>query len=399
MTDAERKKIILIVAATAAVVIAAVALILVFRGMNKTAEAPDAPPENENTENLPQQDDEGDEPDADDKQEEDPPVSEPDEEDPTEEPPVEEPQGPVNPLTGLPVEEDISQNRPWAVMINNISKATPQAGIGAADVIIEAPVEGGITRFMALYQDMGDLQEIGPIRSSRPYYINIAMSFDAMYIHAGGSNDAYAALKSTGIDRIDGTNGSGETFHRDEWRRKNKGSEHSLMLDVPLIDGYAEKHGFRLTHGEDYAAPFTFDDTVERTGETANSVSVRFYGGETKLTGFAYDPETKLYTASQFKTAMTDSTTGEAVKVRNIITVRTSISVIPGDDAGRLRATLSGAGEGQYIVDGVAMNIKWSRESDTSQWVFTQEDGTPLTLATGVTYIILLPTSGTVELG
>ncbi len=398
MTAAEKRKRVVAAAVAAAAVFAVVVLVLVFRGRNGAPEAPDTPSVDGDAQKEPAEGEKGDAPLSDGKQEHVPPAGDaPVEEEPPEEPPAED--GPVNPLTGLSTEEDISKNRPWAVMINNLSRATPQAGIGAADVIVEAPVEGGITRFMALYQDLGDLQEIGPIRSSRPYYINMAMGFDAMYIHAGGSGDAYATLKSTGIDRIDGTNGSGETFHRDEWRRKNRGLEHSLMLDVPLVGGYAEKHDFRLTHGEDYTAPFAFDDGAERTGETANAVSVRFYGGSTKLTSFAYDPETKLYTPSQFDAVMTDASTGEAVKVRNIITVRTSISVIPGDDAGRLRATLSGSGEGQYIADGVAADIKWSRASETSQWVFTMEDGSPLTLGTGVTYIILLPQSGTVELG
>ena len=399
--DAEnRRKLLILIVSVAAVAIAAAVLVLVQRGMNDTPDAPDTPTfgaEGENTSdenqgNTPPVDSKPEDPPAGD----DPPAqTEPPVED---DPPVEEYTGPVNPLTGLPTEEDISANRPWAVMINNLSKAVPQAGIGAADVIVEAPVEGGITRLMALYQDMGDLAEIGPVRSARPYYVNIAVGFDAMYIHAGGSDDAYRTLKNTGIDRIDGVNGSGETFHRDAWRRKNRGYEHSLMLDVPLVDGYAEKHKFRTAHKEGYAAPFTFDDTEVRTGDTANNVEVRFYGGSSKLTSFAYDTETKLYTVSQYNAKMTDSVTGEAVTARNIIAVRTKISVIPGDDAGRLQAVLAGSGEGVHICDGVARNIKWSRASDTSPWSFTLEDGTPLTLGSGVTYILLLPTNGTLEL-
>ncbi len=327
------------------------------------------------------------------------PATQPEETTAPTEPPVEEYTGPVDPLTGLPTQEDISANRPWAVMINNLTKAVPQAGIGKADVIIEAPVEGGITRLMALYQDMGDLAEIGPVRSARPYYVNIAVGFDAMYIHAGGSDDAYRTMKNTGIDRIDGVNGPGDTFHRDAWRRKNRGYEHSLMLDVPLIDGYAERYNFRTAHKDGYEAPFAFDDREERTGDAAESVEIRFSGGSSKLTSFAFDAQTKLYTVSQYGAVMTDSLTGSAVTVRNVITVKTDITRIPGDSEGRLQAVLAGSGEGLHICDGVARSIRWSRASDTSPWSFTLEDGTPLTLGSGVTYIVLLPKNGTVELG
>ena len=171
------------------------------------------------------------------------------------------------------------------------------------------------------------------------------------------------------------------------------------MLDVPLIDGYAERYNFRTAHKDGYEAPFAFDDREERTGDAAESVEIRFSGGSSKLTSFAFDAQTKLYTVSQYGAVMTDSLTGSAVTVRNVITVKTDITRIPGDSEGRLQAVLAGSGEGLHICDGVARSIRWSRASDTSPWSFTLEDGTPLTLGSGVTYIVLLPKNGTVELG
>ena len=112
--------------------------------------------------------------------------------------PVEEPEPePVypyfNPLTGEGLMEDISARRPVAVMLNNLEKALPQLGVGQADVIYEIVAEGGITRMMALFQDVEGAGNLGSIRSARDYYVNLACGHDAIYVHAGGE----AALKLT----------------------------------------------------------------------------------------------------------------------------------------------------------------------------------------------------------
>ena len=113
-----------------------------------------------------------------------------------------------NPLTGMPCSVDYSNSRPMAIMINNIKKATPQAGISNAEIIYECSVEGGITRLMALVCDYANLPEIGSVRSSREYYLDIAQSHDAIYTHCGGSEKAYSEINVRKIDNIDGVNGS-----------------------------------------------------------------------------------------------------------------------------------------------------------------------------------------------
>ena len=93
-------------------------------------------------------------------------------------------------LTGEYVDEAIGRRRPVAVMLNNIQAAIPQAGISNAGVIYEAPVEGGITRLMAVMEDYDNLEKIGSMRSCRDYYIFYAAGFNAIYVHYGQS--AYA---------------------------------------------------------------------------------------------------------------------------------------------------------------------------------------------------------------
>ena len=100
-------------------------------------------------------------------------------------------------LTGLPVDEP-SALRPYACMINNIIYAQPQVGTSKAAWIYEVEAEGGITRMIAVFSDMDDIPNMGSIRSVRPYYLSIARSYDAILVHAGGSEAAYSDLASSG---------------------------------------------------------------------------------------------------------------------------------------------------------------------------------------------------------
>ncbi|HBD86903.1 MAG TPA: DUF3048 domain-containing protein, partial [Clostridiales bacterium] len=83
----------------------------------------------------------------------------------------------TNPLTGEGMDEDISGNRPWAIMINNLDKALPQCGVSQADIIYEIPAEGGVTRMMAIFSDISDVEAIGSMRSIRPYYADVGLSY------------------------------------------------------------------------------------------------------------------------------------------------------------------------------------------------------------------------------
>lgn len=297
----------------------------------------------------------------------------------------------TNPLTGLGTEEDLSDYKPYAVMLNNIKKATPQVGLSQADMIFEIPVEGNITRLMGIYQSFKDAEVIGSIRSARPYFIDIARSFDAIYIHAGGSDDAYKSLKSSGLTYIDGVNGTGATFFRDQNRVETMGTEHSLMLDVPTVEPYLTGKQISLRHSEGYTAGFTFAEPENRTGWPATDVEVVF--NSSKSTFFEYDSATKQYLVSQYDKPMTDGATDGQLAVRNVIVLKVRISRIPGDSENRLRATLTGSGNGTYMCDGIYQQITWSRASDTAQFVFTDENGEELKLAPGVTYFAIVPSS------
>lgn len=404
------KKIAIAAAAVVAVVAAVVAIVLTVGSMNRRNDTDDL---TDATQPPPVTDDLGedkpDEPPVDEPPVDEPPVDEPPaDEPPADEPPVDEPPAdeppepkiPTSPMTGIELAEDISVKRPWACMFDNIRNATPQTGITAADIIFEALAEGGVTRLMGIFEDFDDMEILGGVRSSREYFAEMAYGLDAIYIHGGGSPGAYDFMIDNRMDRLDGVNGPGETFHRDEYRRTHMGMVHSLVVETNELEDYVVKYGLRRDHYEGYVSPFTFNDDEERTGDRAVTVTARFGSAKSaKATGFTYDPDTKQYLVSQYNAYMGDTASDDTVKVRNIIALFTKMNVISGDDKGRREAELTGTGTGKFIVDGVARDITWSRATRDTFFTFTYDDGAPVNLGTGKTYILIMPTSAVVELG
>ena len=174
-------------------------------------------------------------------------------------------------LTGLPVEsEDASVRRPVAIMINNIKKALPQYGISEASIIFEALAEGGITRLLAVFDDLSDIPQIGTIRSARPYYLDFAESVDAIYVHIGGSPEAYSQIKSRKIDSFDLIEGKNNSMYwRDKQRISQSGYEHSVFTSGERILEKIEETGMRTERDTSYGNAFNFsgDAVYEGCGD------------------------------------------------------------------------------------------------------------------------------------
>ncbi|MBP8639484.1 MAG: DUF3048 domain-containing protein [Oscillospiraceae bacterium] len=303
----------------------------------------------------------------------------------------------TNPLTGETIDSDISANRPYAVMLNNIKVALPQCGISKADILYEVLAEGNITRFEAIFSDLNGVGAIGSMRSSRPYYIEIALSFDAIYVHAGGSEQAYSDISSKGVDNIDGVRGaySGEIFYRDPNRMKY-GTEHSLFTSSDKVTEYTSKLGYESQHDGsfDYGLEFTETPDMGSSATAASTVNVSFEG--IKDTSFTYSSDTGLYTGAEYGSDLMDGTTNEAVKFKNLLVLYADTKIL--DDYGRRAVDLEGSGTGHFICNGVTIPIKWSHSGTGSSFTYTLADGTPLKLAVGKSYIAIVPTGSTITM-
>lgn len=315
------------------------------------------------------------------------PTPEP-EESSTEEPlsVVEEAPAPfTNPLTGEPTETDISANRPVTAMLNTIKQALPQSGNSAADMLIEVPEEGGITRVMGIYQDLTDVGNIGTIRSTREYYLYLTMGLDAILVHAGCSDTAIELLDETGYETLDFMS-HGSLYWRDSWRKENVATEHSLYTSSDKIQSYlADTTSIRTQHEEGFSYPFTFTaDGTPQEGQSAVDVSVSF--SSYKQTEFLYDEETGLYNVLAYGEPYMDETTDTQVAVTNVIIIPTTQTTI--GDTTLQRFDLS-SGEGYFACGGKYVPIRWEKGDTFECLRFFHTDGTPLDLGVGKSYICI----------
>ena len=324
------------------------------------------------------------------------PIVKPEPEPEPEPEPVYVPSG-TNPLTGLPMEEEYEDLRPISIMLNNSKDAQPQLGVSQADIIYEIPAEGGIPRMLGVFQTVEGVETIGSVRSSRPYYIEAALGHDAIYVHAGGSFDAYEDLANWGVANMDGVHGGkdAQAFWRDSNRKANLGYEHSLVTSGEKILEYLINGPYRTTHKEGYAYPQTFvEDGTPASGTDASQVTVKFSNYKTGT--FDYDAETGLYLVSQYGKAHTDGNTGEQLGVTNLLVLETAISIISGDTEGRLNVRMTGSGKGTFFCGGKAVEIQWSKADRSSPFTYSLADGTPLPLGQGKSYVcIISPKSST----
>lgn len=295
-----------------------------------------------------------------------------------------------NPLNGEPLSE------PWsgqvtAVMINNLRDALPQCGIGSADVFYEIEVEGDITRCLALFTDLSDVGVIGPIRSARTAFNSVAVSFDAPLIHCGGSQGLalsarYGATMDTiaNWEHIDQTY-NGDYFYRDTDRYKNGYSwEHTLFSTGELLQKAMNAKGYNTPTDKSFGLEFSDEAAVN--GSPATEITVKFKFG--KPSTFKYNAEKKEYTYFQHNREHIDGDTGEVVTFKNVIAIYTN-QWYHTDGKHKFYDTI-GSGDGYAAIDGQIVPIKWSRDSLRDSYTYTLEDGTPLVLGVGSTYVALV---------
>ena len=283
----------------------------------------------------------------------------------TEPPPVD-----TNPLTGEALEA-VNDSRPVAIMINNLSKAVPQCGISQADILYEIVAEGSVTRFMAIFSDLSKVGVIGPVRSVRPYFYRVAQHYGAILSSAGGSDEAIDLIKKAGYNYLNGIAGAGNAFYRDQWRRENRGFEHSLMTTGEKLMKAAEKAGIKTTmEDRDYGFHFTAEPMT--AGEDASELTIWFYKNGKKTT-MRYDAETGLYAMSQHGAASVDGNDDSPICFRNVVVLEANTKV--KDKKGHLEVQTTGTGTGYYARDGKLVEIKWSRESNSADFVYTDAQG------------------------
>ncbi len=302
----------------------------------------------------------------------------------------------INPLTGLGSKKDLYSTRPVAIMINNLWSALPQEGIDDCDIMYECLVEGGITRLMVLKSDYEDLEKIGSVRSCRHYYLDLAQNYDAIYVHAGASDQGFIEISERGINNLNGVNMYlPGMFFRDEERLKTMSYEHTLMTTGEgIVKGITQKR-YRTELKDEFKNKDAFSFTEYGTkrilgGEEATSVLLPYSKYQTAR--FDYDRETDAYYRYQFEDVPhIDGTNGKQISFTNVLVLFCNV-VSLHDTAGHLDITTENEnGEGYYISGGRCEEIRWSKPTEDSPTKYLDMDGNELVMNRGKTFISIFP--------
>ncbi len=295
-----------------------------------------------------------------------------------------------NLLTGWAnLSEKAIGKRPVAVMVNNVEDALPQYGISQADVIFELPVEGDLTRLMAMYADYTKVPDICAIRSCRYYYPAIAKGFDAFYVHWGIDQTVTSYVKGIQPDKYDGLSNDGGLFGRDSARRSAGYSlEHTGYFKgtkfASVVEGSGDRVGLKDAK-KGTAFQFTdYGTLVTPTGGACNTVAIRFGACNSK---FTYNAKTNTYLKSMNGHKHVDGKTGEQLSFTNVFVLETSISVRDSVGHKNINWQGSGSSRGYYISNGAVQRIRWSQSNESSYLKFYDESGKELEINRGKSYI------------
>jgi hypothetical protein len=328
---------------------------------------------------------------------------------PSEAPPATEPpptQVPA-PLTGLLVSPEVAAQHPIAVMVDDQFYARPQSGFNSAAIVWHAPAEGGIPRYMLIFQDEV-APEIGPVRSSRLYYIQWAAEWNSLYVHAGGSPQAIRRLNRSGhgewvwnADQFKWGTGAASCAGIQGcflWRTTERFPPHDVYTDGKHLRRLADRVG-----AEDADAPiapaWTFGaDKAAELRPDGGLIRVNF--PDVTIT-YRYDAETNSYQryVGVSRTPQVDPGDGEVVAPKNVVILRMQFGPLRDNQThGRLEAHNIGKGVAYISTGGVTIKGEWRKKSATAPTLLFDQAGNPITLTAGQTFIEVIQTSYTFKI-
>ncbi len=286
-------------------------------------------------------------------------------------------------LDGVYVAPKNSNYRINAVMIENHSAARPQASLNQASIVYETLAEGGIPRFMALYSHYGDLGLIGPIRSTRPYFLRWAAEYGAAIVHAGGSPDAQELLKKLGLRNIEGLKDpTAKYFFRLGY------GVHSLFTDGKLLaQANAQYKYVKPTYR---SWKYINDPPLAKRRTGKHGATVNLGAGVRYIIGYEYDRRRNVYLRSTGGKPHYDRITKQQLWAKNVI-----IQFVPKervlDNKGRLDLKVVGSGRGVLLQNGYAITITWRKPSTRGRTIYRALNGREISLNRGSTWITVVP--------
>ncbi|CAN5170399.1 DUF3048 domain-containing protein [soil metagenome] len=261
-------------------------------------------------------------------------------------------------LNGALVAEGSEALRPLAVMIENHVDARPQSGLSRASVVYEATAEGGITRFMALFNDPRTSVRVGPVRSARPYFVDFATEYKAFYAHVGGNATALDQIKATGVYDLDQF-GLGEPTYKRDFSR-NVATEHTMYSGTDKLWNAATTIKKWGTNAEYESWKFT-DDGDAKLRPATQSITVNF-STPSFLVDWQYNPTTNVYVRSMGGKPHIDAIDGQGISAKVVVlqSVTRSAHTTRINEHGWLMK-LTGTGSAQIFQNGTVTQATWKK--------------------------------------
>ena len=296
-----------------------------------------------------------------------------------------------NPLTGeYTLDFSAQGKRPVAIMIDNIGSSTPQnaqivqCGIGEADIVYETLVEGGITRLMAVYSDPSKVSKIGPVRSARYSYVELAYGLDARFIHCGADDiNATPLMNSLSMDNANVMNNYGSYVSRIS---NGQAYEHTLYITGSSASKIQSSG--RSTLNENYVDLFEYNNEKVKYSQSGKRADISF--SNQYVTNFVYDESSDTYKRCFNNRELKDYASGKNVCFDNIYILFTTISQL--DSKGHMRSYLE-SGSGYCLSGGTATPITWEKGSAGRSLKFYDSDGNVLKRNPGNSYVGITSTA------
>lgn len=287
-------------------------------------------------------------------------------------------------LTGAQVNPDINNLPIVASMIENSPDARPQSGLKEAGLVFEAIAEGGITRFIALYQQNGQPAQIGPVRSVRPYYIDIAAAYDAGIAHAGGSPEALSLLNSLKLRDLDQF-ANAKSYDRVNFRY----APHNLYTSIDKLNELMKAKGFTTSS----FVGFPREESKPAATPTAKTINIDISSALYDVS-YTYDPATNTYKRSLGGTPHNDGTSSTQLSPNAVIVLVSDYSI--HSDGVHSVYRMTGSGKTYIFQNGIVVEGSWNKADRKSMFSFLDAAGTPIKVQAGQAWISMVKQAGAV---
>jgi hypothetical protein len=285
-------------------------------------------------------------------------------------------------INGFLVSPAVAAQRPITVMVENHPDARPQSGLIYADIVYEVLAEGGITRFEAVYQT-DQAPNIGPVRSARDYFAEIANELGAIYAHVGGSDQVIQQLASGYYPNISDENQyyNGDYFQRVSYRP----APHNVYTSFKQLWQLAQDKDFSLTASY---APWVFKDDGPAS-TTATNISMSFSTTDFDVS-YVFNTTTDSYERFLAGQPHVDAQTGQQIAAKDVVVQLVPVTEVPNDPLKHVDIDVDDGGQAVVFEDGGVIQGTWTKQNNRTR--FYDSNGQQIALNRGQIWVELVPT-------